>query len=66
MKIEVTFDKGAKQKFKEQCIQRLQKFVQEIKVQQQITKGLPQPIQIKAGCCECDSMRASIRSTDME
>ena len=31
MKIEVTFDRSTKQKFREECIKRLQNFVSEIK-----------------------------------
>jgi len=39
MKIEVTFDRTAKQQFKDQCIKRLRKFVEDIKKQQPDYKG---------------------------
>ena len=35
MKIEATFEKGVKREFKEKCIKRLKKFVEEIKKEQQ-------------------------------
>jgi hypothetical protein len=39
MKIEVTFDRTAKQQFKEQCIRRLRNFVEDIKKQEPHYKG---------------------------